>query len=160
MSESLNHWLIQPDWFSQELNIITVFIFSPQMDSFTKEHVLVIVCILNVEITLSLKTIWAILQLSIYITKKLTSCHICSVTGRPIPSMFKLHPEAEAAAKMRKLHINSQACTSPLSAHSCSHLLFHIYISQAQASIVPHFLYMVFSRADAPARQRKMSLVH
>lgn len=107
----------------------------------------------SVEIT---SKTWAILHLSIYIGGK-NSCHVISVTGGPtqyVQTAFKSRSMA-LSAEMTTLHIHSQACISPLLAHSCSRLSFHVYSSQAQASIVPHFLYMVFSSTAAPASTAK-----
>lgn len=95
----VSHWITDSfnhtDLFKNEISSLCSVFF--KKDSFTKEHVLVIVCILNVESSLSIKTDWAILQLSIYITVKTpVMSHLLSDWYRPIPSMFKLHSKAAA----------------------------------------------------------------
>ncbi len=111
-------------------------------------------------VRLSLKKFWTILQLSIYVAKNHLSCYICSVTVTQYVQNCIQKQQHGSVCRDENTILHCQACVSPLSAHSCCHLSFPISGSQAQASIVPHFLYMVFSSATAPARQRKTSLAH
>lgn len=91
--------------------------------------------------------------------KSLVMLHLLS-DGYPVCSNCIQKQQHGSVCRDENTILHCQACVSPLSAHSCCHLWFPISGSQAQASIVPHFLYMVFSSATAPARQRKTSLAH
>lgn len=173
-SWSQNKWL--PSWVSHWITDLFNYtdsiryeisslcsVFFPQKDRFTRARTCNCLHFECGEFTL-LKNCLSD-PAAFYLYNKKTSCHVTSAQWlvgpytQYVQTAFRSSSMA-LSAEMRTLHINSQACTSPLSAHSCSRLSFHVYSSQAQASIVPHFLYMVFSSAAAPARQRKMSLVH